>query len=278
MFKIPTLFKRAEKKEATAHEIHAAFRYHGQMLLDAANEIIRPKVAEKLVLLDRATYLRKIGFTNQEEVKLPAMDFSTILNKDGMVGLVLDAAKALPRYVFLSADQVTYLCKKYGLVKHNAISYTGYIPDKNIREIYDFTRISPYPITAIKVKSISWYDEYLTKEYHPKALELIDSKLGIFNRSNIYDVQQDILDYVDPTGALKGRYASVRVRAYEEVTRLEICAPAKDFDPSQVGKPDRDAAYPHDPIVLLPHQQGYFVVSAWGLEAGDPLVVNPLSN
>lgn len=33
-----------------------------------------------------------------------------------------------------------------------------------------------------------------------------------------------------------------------------------------------------DPIVLQPVDKGYLIVSSWGLEASDELVVNPVSN
>ena len=33
-----------------------------------------------------------------------------------------------------------------------------------------------------------------------------------------------------------------------------------------------------DPVVLQPVKGGYLIITAWGDEASDPLVINPLMN
>ena len=58
---------------------------------------------------------------------------------------------------------------------------------------------------------------------------------------------------------------------------LQICAPQKDFDTT--GKVVRNRKLMiEDPIVLQPVKYGYLILTAWGDEASDPIVVNKINN
>jgi hypothetical protein len=79
-----------------------------------------------------------------------------------------------------------------------------------------------------------------------------------------------------------GRISSI----YEfEECPLEIAAPIKDFDTSKMvlsgRKLERKIEIP-DPVVLQPVFHGgkkhYLIVTAWGDEASDPEVMNPIHN
>ena len=65
---------------------------------------------------------------------------------------------------------------------------------------------------------------------------------------------------------------------------LEIAAPIKDFnlDASEVKDFKISDIVIPDPVVLQPvHFEGkkhYLIVTAWGLEAEDDLVINPTNN
>ena len=60
---------------------------------------------------------------------------------------------------------------------------------------------------------------------------------------------------------------------------FSICAPIKDFDTERLRIKDgyKLCEIP-DPIVLQPVKGGYLVVSKWGLEASDGIVVNQQMN
>jgi len=59
---------------------------------------------------------------------------------------------------------------------------------------------------------------------------------------------------------------------------LKICAPLKDMDTT--GKELRDYKLVNhpDPVVLQPVKGGYLIVTAWGDESKDELVVNEKLN
>jgi hypothetical protein len=59
--------------------------------------------------------------------------------------------------------------------------------------------------------------------------------------------------------------------------KLKIVAPEKDFD--MTGKEVRNRKVEiKDPIVLQPVKYGYLILTAWGDEASDPIVVNQINN
>lgn len=63
---------------------------------------------------------------------------------------------------------------------------------------------------------------------------------------------------------------------------LKICAPEKDMDiPSTHTKTGNfiiEKIYVPDPVVLQPVKGGFIIVAAWGDEASDDLVINPINN
>jgi len=61
---------------------------------------------------------------------------------------------------------------------------------------------------------------------------------------------------------------------------LKICAPIADMDTTQMRITDgykMEVVIP-DPVVLQPVKGGYFIVTAWGDEASDEIVVNSIQN
>lgn len=77
---------------------------------------------------------------------------------------------------------------------------------------------------------------------------------------------------------LKGKetqYSQCRIK-----TSLMICAPIKDMDVRGMEIEDGYKLKAHipDPVVLTPCHMGYFIVTAWGPESSDELVVNQKMN
>ena len=58
---------------------------------------------------------------------------------------------------------------------------------------------------------------------------------------------------------------------------LLIIAPEHKLNVSK-GKIEDNVLKIKDPIVLQPVKEGYLIVSSWGLEASDELVVNKINN
>jgi len=82
----------------------------------------------------------------------------------------------------------------------------------------------------------------------------------------------------------RGTYVS-HYSAYEErPLPMKICAPAQFMDMRSIKVSNNyklessTPVYYTDPVVIQPVHDGYLIVSAWGNEASDPIVVNPLMN
>lgn len=58
---------------------------------------------------------------------------------------------------------------------------------------------------------------------------------------------------------------------------LRICAPIKDFDTKHL-KLEGTNLVPKDPIVLKPVNNGFLILSKWGLEANDQDLINETDN
>jgi len=74
-----------------------------------------------------------------------------------------------------------------------------------------------------------------------------------------------------------GKFAEV----FKESPKLQICAPIKDMDTSGLEIIDGYKLikkYIPDPVVLQPVRGGYLILTAWGDEASDPIVVNEINN
>jgi hypothetical protein len=60
--------------------------------------------------------------------------------------------------------------------------------------------------------------------------------------------------------------------------KLQIVAPEKDFDMTGKMVRDRKVMEIPDPVVLQPVRWGFLIVTAWGDEASDPIIVNTINN
>lgn len=150
-------------------------------------------------------------------------------------------AQKYPTAKFITRKQVDKICKKYKLLFGDVGIYTGSIPQKNINEIL-----------AFKVN-----DEDLDEAYN--------------------------LNFFSPL--LLPRYFGMPEEPKKEtpveekkyVRSLKICAP-KTMMNMQGQKIFGNEIVPEDPIVLHPVKDGFLIVTAWGNEASDELVVNEQMN
>ncbi len=239
------------KKQTIVEEIHETFFTEVDKLLEDA-KIAKSLDTDKQDLIDKCKKLKSLGFNNTKEVKEAEAEISRldILKKENetkkeIVEAINYFGFTYPNYKFITEDSVKKICKKYGLVYGSVSKYIGTVPDKNLKHIQEF-----------KIKDVD--KAYGKRFYRHGDTDIID-----FQEYSIY--KKDI-DW--STGTIPMRIAAVAKDF--DMTNSEL----KEFEIKDIVK--------EDPIVLQPvmfkSKQYYLIVTAWGPEASDEIVVNQKMN
>jgi len=246
-------------------EIHESFYTASEEILKEANQILNHDY-----VMEKAERLKSIGFGKSSEV-------SNSPEKIKLALLVEEYKLKYPLYKFITTEQVDQICEKYGLVLGMTSWYIGTMPEKNLKDVERFTgtyKISDLWITDNRVIDMSNYEIRKDGEYEhffPK------------NGEGEYAFQRNQGEqefYSNGVIDGKGYYLSGS-RNYLRPFELSIAAPIKDFDLDKfdlekVGNKLKIKI--KDPVVLFPVNKGYVIITAWGAEASDPLVVNETMN
>jgi len=261
----PTVTTPQKTINEIIEEIHDTFYTEVDRLLDSA-KIDNSLETDKQELLDKCERLTALGFASTKEVKEAQKEITRIgdLRRDNqekrkLIRAINHFSFKYPHYKFITEDSVKKICQKYNLVYGEIDRYIGTVPDANIKHMEDF-KISETDECFV-YKTISAYslvgvdDQYVT---NLKFEELEKEGIGINYQTAYY------------TSCNK--------------CPLEIVAPVKDFDMRGKKVSDYNISKIEipDPIVLKPvlfeRMKYYLIVTAWGLEASDELVVNERNN
>ncbi len=296
-------FKRKKTMQEVIAEIHNDFDTAGEKILADAKAIL----AEATPDPEKALRLKNLGFTKSA----PAWELEKSLKKkremQELAKLVEYYQVRYPSYKFITKDVVDAICSKYGLVFADVERYIGDVPEKNIAEMEAFKL---YKEDAISSGGGLWFvseQETAYRRYHRNMLQQMTGSLGLAalgqaqslrrqsEDRSVFDVsrinarmreleqleQQKLLQHNDQIMAFGfAATASEQIKsATEEVFAkpcYKICAPEKDFDTRGLTKKGHE--WVDDPIVLQQVKGGYLIVSKWGLEASDALLVNEVLN
>lgn len=234
------------ENEVTVEMIHNDFWSANDNLLSLTPFEIDSKTIEKV------NKLKEIGVSSRNIVMKEYEKLERKVKKiDKLIGYQEFIKKYNAKYPFLKVidiDSIMELCNKYSLVLNFMGNYIGDIPDKNINEIlHNLSLVSKDDRYSILTNN-SWSDNKIKRE-----LDLmIAAPRDLF--------ENHILD--------RDKYLTYLPHGIEEFTVIV-----------------------DDPIVLLPvrhnYDEDYFsyspptlylILSAWGLEANDELVVNEKLN
>lgn len=291
--------RRAEvDKHLTVQAVHDTFNTESTRLLEEARSLIANanKKVEKIKPIveqkrDLASRLRSLGFTSAKQVEehrkiaqeLEASQKTQQEKKDEAELIMYYSMHYMQKFITLKS--VMELCSKYGLLCGPVDRFISEVPEKNLREIENFKskvikpedKVYHFPhLGRGRVKEAS-YKEYLADQAYHKA-----------QRSSRYNddasASNDLESYLDADklwqrsrinyfGALGGYPTQV-----EPLEVFEICALPKDFNQEGMEVKGHKLVLKEDPIVLFKVRGGYLIVTAWGAEASDPLVVNPKTN
>lgn len=188
----------------------------------------------------KAARLEKLGFTGIDSVK----QLRELKKEKEKFQKIRDSIeryqKKYPLNKFITKQEASSVCEKYNLYIADIPFFKGFVPERNLQEMERF--VSNYSITE-------YFKQDLSKMYHESIVvskEEYDNKIPGFNY-------------------------------YEHTPIFKIMAPETQFHiTSGMRKVGREII--DDPIVLLPVPEGYVVITAWGDEASDPIIVNEGNN
>jgi len=236
-------------------QIHDEFYTEVDKLLEFA-KVLKPLDTVKQEVIDKAKRLEKLGFINTKNSDLAREESKRLQElqvenskKQELKEAILYFSNKYPLYKFITEDSVRKICEKYNLTYGEVGLYRGDVPDKNLKEIENF-----------KVDKEDLFYRYS------------DNHRGTHKTNYCYEEIKLKLD--DKWDNITDRYK----------LPLEIAAPLKDFNSSgmEVKNFKLSKIEIPDPIVLQPvlykRTKHYLIVTAWGQEAIDPLVLNPKFN
>lgn len=262
------------EKQITAKDIHADFFGAEERLFVDAVGLTQRRLPNKDAFAQRFV---KIGFGKAKAVK----DYEDLLARQKQSPMLVSVIEYFRTYYpsnkFITESEVKRLCEKYGLLLGDAENYKGDMPEKNLVEIERFKlRKEDY---SEKI-SFNWV-------YLPEVLGLngISSRRRGLSRS--YDrmtaAYYGLMMNTPSYAMLADPYLTEKKKndVEREQPAFKICAPKEDFDTR--GFEVRDGyILVYDPIVLQPVSfkdiQGYLIITAWGDEANDEMVVNPINS
>ena len=247
-----------ESKNKLMDEIHNEFYTEVDKLLEFA-KILKPLDTDKQELLNKASRLKKLGFVlvesiievKKEQQRLFELEKENI-EKQALKKAIEYFSNKYPLYKFITEDSVKRICEKYNLVYGEVQYYKGDVPDKNLKEIENF---------KIDEKD---------KLYLLRYISLYSDKLDTSRYIGYNEITTNHTTKNFPTKICE---ASLEIVAFSKDFNLtdEMII---DFKVSKINIPN--------PIVLQPvlynRKKYYLIITTWGQESSDPLVLNPKFN
>lgn len=276
MFGLKTLKRNVNQvftKTPTVEEVHQAFDTAGENALKEAKSLL-----EKLGNSEneeKVKLLRKLGFINSIVVTKHDNSGAIRTTAEKRAAVVKKYQQAYPQYKFIFLDQVETLCQKYSLICAPIKMYKGDVPIKNLEEIEAF--------------SVKDEDSYATDSKGFVDRLQFDFNKGHFitkarlrkmrDEENGKSLQYATFDqYAVLNRNIFGSYQSYS-HHYLEVPKF-ICAPKNEIllGPNDTIEGVFAGKKLKDPIVLHYVDDGFLVVSKWGIEGKDPILTNEKMN
>jgi len=258
------LFKKTTTSSVNVNEvieeIHETFYTEVDKLLADA-KIANSLDTNKQDLIDKCERLKNLGFINTKEVKDAEIEIKRLDNlkqdnesKKHLIEAIEYFSSKYPQYKFITEDSVKKICKKYNLVYGVIENYIGTVPDVNLKHIENFRIDKEDECYVHECKN---NNKLYKREYH---------SIKTFNfKAKSYEREWD--------------WTTINMKC-----SLEIVAPIKDFNMKNKEVKDFQVSKVEipDPIVLQPviynDMKFFLIVTCWGLEASDELIVNENHN
>lgn len=266
----PTAGFKGKTTNQIVEEIHETFYTEVDNLLASALQS-NSLDTDKNELIEKCKRLRKLGFTNTQEVKEAEAEINRIEKikleneqKTSLIEAINYFSFKYPQYKFITQESVKIICQKYGLVYGITDRYVGTVPDKSLKQMEEF-KIDEQD----ECYYISTYMDFFPRTMKPKTR--FYNKESFLNETKRQDELRNTPSY--HTDYFQG-----------DKCPLEIAAPVKDFDMQGMEVKDYQILKIEipDPVVLKPvffnNKKYYLIVAAWGQEGLDENVVNDKMN
>jgi len=254
------LMDENKSTNALVEEIHDTFYTEVDRILEQA-KITKSYEIDK-TLESKAERLKKLGFNSAKELKLDSVQQRerTIIDSERkkneeLVEAVNYFSFKYPHYKFITEDSIKKICEKYGLVYGEVGKYIGEVPEENLKHIEDFKIDEKDNYISYSSRILSVWSSYTEEEFR--------HRLTVYN-----DVSPERVDGI--------------VENSKICASLIIAAPKDKFDMTRMEVKDYKLQNIPDPVVFKPvmykDKQYFLIVTAWGAEAKDSLVVNEKLN
>lgn len=253
----------------TVQEIHNEFFSAEERLLQEAKELIaNPQVAKA----NKAERYTKLGFGSCKPVKEALELADKHLKSKELQKTIEYFQQHYPANKFITEPEVKRICEKYGLLLGDATNYIGDIPEKNLGEIERF-KLRQEDFME-KERGLFFWSRTVEEEQRSESIGFVSSRRrqsGLSDWLSDYGMMMPRMAYgVDP-------YPRDQAKVEKEKPAFKICAPKQDFNTAGYVVTEGFKLI-YDPVVLQPVKGGFLIVSAWGEEASDELVVNTKLN
>ena len=279
----------------TIQDIHNEFDSVEDILLLEADVLIDELNSKSDSTLEsKAKDLEKLGFFKSFVVKNSKELNKKIQITKEQADLIREYKQLYPFQKFLTEEELDRICQKYGLIYAPVGNYIEDVPQKNLNEIANAkaleARFRPKNNKYITITSATSFAS-TTESNFPKEMKAflkdpIELHFDIKrDRYSNYSTEEilDKLGYKGPPA----QWSNLTKVEVNEVSKegLFIAAPETHFDLSDVSKEKKYGYFKshvtiviQDPIVFRYCKGGVQVLSKWGDEASDELLVNPIEN
>lgn len=265
---------KIEEQNKIVQEIHDAFYGEVDNLLKTT-EGYDTLTEEKQRLFDKCERLQSLGFWQSKEVAEVRSEMLLNDRKRELAETIRYFSHKYPQYKFITEASVKNICKKYGLVYGDVNKYKGEVPEENLKHIEDFKVDENDECYFFEEETYTPYSEpsKYVMNFSKSNLDSFIDKKGL-----VEDPETNGFGFLKRKVEVEGESKNF----FKGKCRLEIVAPVDDFDVNKSDVKDFSISHIPDPIVLKPviydGMKHYLIVTAWGLEASDDLVVNERFN
>lgn len=259
-----------------------------------------PKVSSQLVEAavsdERYNTLIRMGFVNSAPVKrrdaekiIPSVCVMGVNVEYREMRLARSQIKTYPNLKFITEPILDAICEKWGLIYAPVFAYTGDIPQKNLMEIAQAPVLIHIhnPVNGCMLQITEFHSDCprSVKKYIRGWMEMDEDVSG---REERFIRRMAVLRYAAKMG-YNGGYDGNVIENYNgrviEKQGLFIAAAPSEFNKTALEgfgkfahmKVDKFSGT-EDPIVFRFCKEGVQVISKWGPEAAEPLLVDENKN
>jgi hypothetical protein len=302
-----------DKYSPEVMEIHNKFNTASDDLLKKAEDILARQVSTNGEKNER---LAALGFGKTKDQTVIENDKKEKDYQKKLIEAINHFRVRFPNYKFIPEKTAEKICKKHKLILGDVTQYTGFVPDKNLMDIERFFELHPdsktiyYKNDEDKNSNDSGYLGILSRLYgHTKTVISKGEYEEILAKENagLKVKENQFVAGVDPIASTRSqrftdmydRYLTSQLNYYRDFmpslsqygsgskvskvdAKLKICAPKAHMNMQGYELKNGYKAV-WDPIVSLEVEhangiKGLIIITAWGDEASDPLVVNQNNN